>query len=171
LDRRSAHLDQVRAALDQLRSELNGVHRETLEIRVATEELWIQLSGTVPPAKLTRSLSQARAKLLDDYRSAGRQIEKQREELDTIRGELATEHDHFVRQKEQFENWARQQQQDLEAMAERLVGREQQLDRKEAQMSEQIHTLEVERLELCQEIRRLRKLVPEDRDELIAAGS
>ena len=52
VQRRADHLDQSRAALKQLRTELGRMHRETLEIRLSTEELWVQLSGAAPPAAL-----------------------------------------------------------------------------------------------------------------------
>ena len=78
--------------LEELRAELGRMHRETLEIRLATEELWVQVSGVAPPAVLTRSLGQIRARLADHYRLAGSELDEQKEELQTIRCELAEQH-------------------------------------------------------------------------------
>ena len=50
------------------RRELRTTQREVLEMRLATEETWAQLSGALAPASLTRSISQVRAKLADHYR-------------------------------------------------------------------------------------------------------
>jgi len=157
VQRRSEHVDQARAALEQLREELTRTHRETLEIRVATEELWVQLSGAAPAATLTRSLSRVRTQLMEEYRRVTQQNDEQRQELVAIRSELAEEHERFVRQKAQFEAWLQQRQAESAATTERLVARERQLNRREAQMAEEAHTWDVERLEYQQELRRLHK--------------
>ena len=46
VERRAEHVGQCQATLKQLRGELGRMHRETLEIRLATEELWVQLAGS-----------------------------------------------------------------------------------------------------------------------------
>ena len=80
--RRSEQLDRSRAALEQLRGELGQLHRETLEIRLATEELWVQLSGVAPPAALIQSLGGIRNKLADHYRSAQSELRARKEEIE-----------------------------------------------------------------------------------------
>ena len=76
--RRSEQLDRSRAALEQFRGELGQLHRETLEIRLATEELWVQLSGVAPPAALIQSLGGIRNKLAEHYRSAQSELRRER---------------------------------------------------------------------------------------------
>ena len=68
LDQREAEIDARENALAQLQAELRATQREVLEMRLATEETWAQLSGALAPASLTRSISQVRAKLADHYR-------------------------------------------------------------------------------------------------------
>ncbi len=58
LQRLGGQVDQRHAALVRPRNELQQTHRQTLEICLATEELWAQLSTAVPPADLTRFLAQ-----------------------------------------------------------------------------------------------------------------
>jgi DNA repair exonuclease SbcCD ATPase subunit len=106
VERRSEHVDQRQKALEQLRTEVSRVHRETLEIRLATEELWAQLSGVARDAKLTAMLGKIRARLADDYRLAGQDLDKQREELEGIRGELIEQQQTLLQQKRQLDQWA-----------------------------------------------------------------
>jgi chromosome segregation ATPase len=87
--RRAEHLDQCRAELRRLRDELNQMHRDMLETRLATEELWTQLSGLAPASTLNRSLERTRAKLANQYRDANADLAERRNELEAIRVELA----------------------------------------------------------------------------------
>jgi hypothetical protein len=125
IQRRSEHLDRCRAALWQLRGELQQLHRETLEIRLATEELWIQLAGTAPPAALTHSLGRVRARLAEEYNLTRAEIAEQKKELEALREELATQCEAFADRKKRYERWAAMQQQEVEIQAQRLAAREQ----------------------------------------------
>ena len=134
IQRRADHVDQCRTALEQLRAELGCIHRETLEIRLATEELWVQLSGAAPPAALVRSLGCIRAKLADQYRQANAELAEQKKELETMRAQLSIEHGKLVEHKRQFEQRAASRQEECEKQASRLVAREQQVHRDEIQL-------------------------------------
>lgn len=129
--RRSEHVDQCRAALEQTRAELGRMHRETLEIRLATEELWVQLSGAAPPAALTRSLGRIRSKLADEYRLASAELARQKAELETIRRELLDQHQNLAEKKRQFEQWMASREEQSQEQAVQLVAREQQLRNRE----------------------------------------
>ena len=131
------------------------MHRETLEIRLATEELWAQLSGAAPPAALTQSLGRIRAKLAEQYRQAQAETAEQKKELEAIRGELVAEHEKLVEQKRQFERWAAGCQEDCQQQASRLVAREQQLRDREIELRQQSQRWQAERLRYQIELRRL----------------
>jgi len=161
LQRRSEHVDQCRAGLEQLRTELGEMHREALEIRLATEELWIQMSSTTPSPVLTRSLAQLRAKLAEHYRATAEELDRQRSELLEIRNGLAQQHDRLLQQKHELELWAAKRQEEVEQHAASLVCREQELDRQEAEFREQARKWQVEQLAYRAEIQRLQSRLPE----------
>ncbi|MGA2031662.1 MAG: hypothetical protein ABSG68_05360 [Thermoguttaceae bacterium] len=122
--RRGEQTDRCRAALEQLRGELVRLHRETLEIRLATEELWAQLSGAAPPPALTRSLGQIRNKLAEHYRLAHAELQAERLELEEIRRQLSDGQRELARHKQQFDKWVAGCRQEAEQQAERLIARE-----------------------------------------------
>jgi len=155
LQRRSAHLDHCHTAIVQLRGELQQMQRETLEIRLTTEELWVQLAGTAPPAALTRSLGRVRSQLADQYRLAGTEMLEQKKEIESIRKELAAQCEAFTTQKKQFEQWAAARQQQIEEQAERLVAREQDLDDQDTRLRDRAVHWETQRHEYEQTIRLL----------------
>jgi hypothetical protein len=146
LQRRAKHVDECSAALRQLRAELGHVHKETLEIRVATEELWARLSGAAPPAALTQSLGQIRAKLADQYRQAQSEVNEQKRELEAIRAELAAQYERLVEQKRLFEQWVSGCEEDCRQQASRLVAREQALHERETILRQQGQRWQAERL-------------------------
>lgn len=154
--RRGEHVDKAHAALEQLRGELGRMHRETLEIRLATEELWVQLSGAAPPAALTKSLSGIRSKLADHYRLANAELQQQKQELEAIRRQLAEQYDKVLRQKQQYDHWAQQHRQDTEADASRLAARETELHQLQAELNNRALKWQAQRLDYEQQIRRLK---------------
>ena len=155
VERRADQVDQSSAALKDLRAELGRVHRETLEIRLATEELWVQLSGAAPPAALTESLGRIRTTLADQYRQANAELAAQKKELEAIRSQLLEQHRTVVDQKRRFEQWATGCQEECQQAASRLVARERQIHQEEVQLSEQSRQWQTERSGFQQEIRRL----------------
>jgi hypothetical protein len=153
---RSEQADQAHAALEQFRAELGRIHRETLEIRLATEELWAELSGSAPPAALTRSLGRIRTRLADHYRVANLELHQKKEELERLRAQLSEQYEKLVRKKRNFDAWAAECRTEVEQQAERLVARGEELQRREADMNEHARRAQADKLELQQEIRRLR---------------
>jgi hypothetical protein len=169
LENRGERVERCRTALRQLRAELQRLHRETLEIRLATEELWAQLSGAAPPAALTRSLGRIRTQLADQYRAANAELLDQKRELASIRGQLAEQYEKLIEQKRQFEHFAAGRRQEAEQQAARLIAREQELEDAEIRIAEQSQRWEIERREYEQEIRRLRlQLMPREGSAKVA---
>lgn len=159
IGRRAEHVDQCRAALEPLRAELNRTHRETLELRVATEELWVQLSGDAPPAALIESLAGIRAKLAEQYRQTGADLSRQKNELEAIRGQLAVQHDKLIERKQQFEQWAACHREECEKQTSRLAAREQEVELQAVGLRGQSQGWQAERAGYRRELSRLREMV------------
>ncbi len=158
---RSEQLDCAQTALRHLRAELSEMHRQTLELRLATEELWMQLSGTIPPATLTRSLSRIRGSLAETYRVENAELARRKLELRSIGSELAEDHKSLQQQKVELDAWIVRHQREIEQQAQRLVAREQELHDQEAGFEEKARGWATSRLEYQQEIRRLRDQLDE----------
>jgi hypothetical protein len=74
-------LDKRRERLEGLRSELEDTHRTTLEMRMAIEEVWAQLSETAGVETAKRRLAETQRRLQDDAQQARETIERERKEL------------------------------------------------------------------------------------------
>ena len=138
-----------------MRSDVAETQRETLEIRLATEELWARLCGTMAPAALTQSLSQIRLKLAEQNRFVERDLAEQKSELHALSTRLAEQHEKLTRQKHELETWVQQRHEQIEQQAASLVAREQELDSQETAFSRREKAWQNERVGLQQEIRRL----------------
>jgi DNA repair exonuclease SbcCD ATPase subunit len=164
LQRRTEHLDSREAALEQLRAEVNRGQRETLETRLATEELWAQMAGPLAPASLARSLAQVRAKLAEHYRFTDRELAERRSELESLRRALDEKHTQLQQRWHELEDWAERQRHDVEEQASRLVAREQELDQQQSYFAEMELRWQSERTGYRQDIRqllgKLRTVVP-----------
>ncbi len=153
---RAEQVDRTRAALEQFRGELSRMQRETLETRLATEELWAELTATAPSAALTRSLGRSRRRLTDHYRMANQELQQKKEELERLRGQLSEQYEKLVRQKRNFDAWAAECRDEVEQQSARLLAQGRELDQRDADMCEFSRRWQAERLDLQQEIRRLR---------------
>jgi hypothetical protein len=156
LERRAKHAEQCRAGLIELRAELQQMHRETLEIRLATEELWMKLSGAAPPDALTHPLGRIRNRLADQYRLANAELLKQKEELENIRDKLVEQYRNLIEQKQQFERQMDAGRSESQQQASMLIAREQAFLEQQTRFEEESQKWHVARMQYEQEIRLLR---------------
>ncbi|TWT77073.1 hypothetical protein Pla123a_25030 [Posidoniimonas polymericola] len=133
LSRRAERIDDREAALERLQVELQGTQREVLEMRLATEETWAQLTGALAPASLTRSIAQVRARLSDHYEQTLREMEERRVELEGVSKQLGDEQSRLEEHGRQLLEWSRRRDEEIEKQAARLIARERELDRQQGQ--------------------------------------
>ncbi len=156
LEERGKSVDQCRAGLLELRGELQRMHRETLEIHLATEELWLKLSGSAPAAALTRSLGRIRKRLADQYRLANAELIKRKEEMESVRDQLVEQYRKLAGQKQEFGRRLEAEQKESQRQAAEMTAREQALLQQQTRFEEESQRWQVERMQYEQEIRLLR---------------
>lgn len=155
LAHRRSDLDARRAAIKQLRDEVGHTQRETLELRLATEELWARLCGSMAPAALTQSLGQLRLKMAEQNRLAQGDLAEQRRELQGLAGKLTEQHNKLGGRRKELQQWHSQRMTEIEEQAATLAAREQELSRQQGEMQRLKRRHEEERRSYQQEIRRL----------------
>ena len=155
VERRAEFVDERWATLREFQAELERVHRETLELRLATEELWTRLSSTAPSATLMQSLNQIRAQLADHYTQANAALAQQRQELESLRSQVAGQLENLVERKRQFDLWAASSQENCRRQTDRLIARERELQEQELLLHQQSQRWHAERLRYQLELERL----------------
>jgi hypothetical protein len=155
LQQRSAALEKREAALETLHDELMHSQRDVLEVRLATEEIWAELSGMMSPAALTRSIAQVRAKIAEQFSLTKADLATREEQVRQLAAAMAAEHERVEQQKMELHDWVARRQEELQRQAARVVAADRQRDRRRTQDHEASLQWHEERLEYQREIRRL----------------
>ncbi|HTN76047.1 MAG TPA: hypothetical protein VL096_12400 [Pirellulaceae bacterium] len=148
-------IEKHRAAAEQLRAEAARMQREAIEMRLVSEQLWLELSQHAPPAELTQSLALLRKRLAENQRGAKEHAAEQKAELVRLATRLDEQQQKIVEQREHLQAWVAIQQQEIESQAASLVRREQELDQQEQTLKRERDQATKDRRELQQEVRRL----------------
>ena len=155
LARQSDELAARHAALERMRADIARSQQEALQIRLATEELWARLCGTMAPAALTQSLAQIRLKLAEEQRLARDELARQKTELSALGARVAQQHGKLVHEREELQTWAVQRQKELEKHSGMLVAAQQRIDEERSVFHDQSAQWQEDRARLQAEIRRL----------------
>jgi chromosome segregation ATPase len=155
LDRWRRSLEKRQVALKQLYGEIMRMHRESLEMRVCTEQLWAELCGAAPEPQLTRKLDELRGKLADHYRLANQSLAEQKDEITELLGRLGEQQKKIQDQRSELEFCVKRRQTEIEQEAARLAARGQELDARETDVYRLREQWESQRREYQEEIRRL----------------
>ena len=97
LTRLSDELAARQDALEQMRVDMSRSQQDVLEIRLATEELWARLCGTMAPAALTQSIAQVRLQLADQHRLVRAELAQQKQEIQALTAQLTEQHQKLAR--------------------------------------------------------------------------
>lgn len=81
-------LDRRRSLVEETYGQASRMHREALELRLATEELQAQLAGSVGPALLGASIGELRLRLAGHYQQEAAHLERRRAELEALKLEV-----------------------------------------------------------------------------------
>lgn len=125
------NLEGRRERLDKLRAELEETHRTTLEMRMAIEEAWAQMTQACGVEVAQQRLDQAQQQLSGHYRGLRDALIEQRRELDELRQAFQTQRDEFRAEQQTLSEWAASQERSqrdreasLQTQAEQLNVRE-----------------------------------------------
>ncbi len=158
---RESELDARQTALDQLRESLASAQRESLELRLATEELWNQLLPKFPAPALTASLGQIRARLADHDRLTRQELVEHRQKLEALRDQLVSEHARLDTKKRDHQAWVERRTQDLDQRTQALATRQFKLDEIQNATEHLQHDWCRERLALQDQVQSLMRQVRE----------
>lgn len=155
IDKQQQALTARQATLEQLHGDISRLHREALEMRLVSEELWAKLAGRAPPAELTRAVAETRSRLCDHFRISEAALVARQEELATLAEKLEFQQIKLADQRRDVQTWISAQQAELERQAARLAAREDQVAAQQKSLRQQEAAWHDERRQLQREIRQL----------------
>ena len=165
LRRLEDEVERREEGVTRLKGEIEATQRDVLEMRLATEETWAQLTGLLAPAALTRSIARVRAQLADYYSRIQEEIAESRGSLRDATQGLAEELDRLDRRRIETEEWAERRRQEIGEAADTLHAREQELNRQQLAYEQNEARWAAERTEYRQQIRLLLAEMRRDDDE------
>ncbi|MEM8681237.1 MAG: hypothetical protein AAGF97_17965, partial [Planctomycetota bacterium] len=158
LQQRQEEVERRATSVQQLHQDTCETHRETLELRIATEQIWAKLSGQVSTAELTRQLAGWRKQLMDQFALANESLAQQRAENLNLLKQLEAQAETLKHNRDELREWMMRRQQELFDEAEKLLARERELDQEQANLRHRERQWAEEKSKLEQEVRRLNRL-------------
>ena len=89
-------------------------------MRLATEELWVRISGRMPSSAMTEALTELLVFFMDIIT-----------ELETLGNDVHEKYQRLDEYRRNVQEWVQRRNREIEEQAARLVRREQELDRQE----------------------------------------
>ncbi len=128
---RCEDLKRREAVAKKLHEQLTTIQRDTLEMRLAVEELWSKISSQTPPAKVTQDPRPDPARLAEVHRAERDELGRRRAELEEISTRLDQEQARLQRRHAELERWLAAKNTQIEADADHLMAREKELDQQQ----------------------------------------
>jgi hypothetical protein len=122
-------LETRRQQLESLRREVDQTHGESLELRLAVEEAYAQLTRTVGEEATRERVEQARLLLAEHYRNSRDTLAIHSQELEQLQARLAHERNDLLFERQALAEW-------IAAQEQQLAKRTAELDRHHAALQE-----------------------------------
>ena len=125
----AAALETRRQQLEELRRDVEQTHGESLELRLAVEEAYAQLTRTVGEEATRERVEQARLLLAEHYRNSRDTLAIHSQELERLQARLTQERNDLLFERQALAEW-------IAAQEQQLAGRAAELDRHHAALQE-----------------------------------
>lgn len=158
LRKRQEEVERRAISVQQLHQDTCNTYRETLELRIATEQIWAEFHGGLSTVELTRRLATWRKKLMDQFALASESLKQQQVDNLALLHSLEKQTEGLNCTRNELREWMSRRQQELIEEAEKLLTRERELSREEARFRHLEQQWAAQQAGYEQEIRRLRRL-------------
>lgn len=105
LAERSEGLESRRVRLDKLRAELEETHRATLEMRLAVEDAWAQLTDIASQEDARHRVEQVRESLTGYYQQMHETLQEQRREVLENQAKFERQQNEFSQERQKLTAW------------------------------------------------------------------
>ena len=145
LAERKLELDRRKAMLQRMHDETQSLHREALEMRLVTEQLWIEISGKAPAEHVTELLNTLRSRLHERYAEEQKSIDADRAELTNVQRTIERKQEEIREQSRRLQEWVESRHDELKSIASEIDARSMMLDRREHRMQDELSKWEAQR--------------------------
>jgi hypothetical protein len=107
LSRQSEELDRRRAALEKFQEKVSQMHQEALQLRLAAEEAQADLRTSLGVDRADEVIALGRERLARHFQGDLAELTRNRRELESLKNDLATEHQRLERRYREFKELIR----------------------------------------------------------------
>jgi hypothetical protein len=161
LRQREDRLERRQRRVEAMHDEVTVLHREAMELRLASEQVWLDLKEEFPGEVLTQSMAETRARIADHYRMAHDALAQRKDELREWRDELNLQEQRLRQQRREIQMWADRRYDEIESRLAKLTVRERELDELESQLQRQSFQWQQQREAYRQQIEQLSRQLPQ----------
>ena len=119
--------DSREVALQRMQHEVSELHREALEMRLATEQLWAEMSDRTPSGELMQSLAKLRSRLAEHFELESQIVQQKKADLEKLRNDTTHKVLELRTQRERLRAWVEREHEDIERKAALLAQREREI--------------------------------------------
>ena len=159
LAERKVELDRRKVVLQRVQEETRAMHREALEMRLVTEQLWADLSDKVPADRLSQLHASLRARLDDHYKSMSQTLADRQTELNALHRQLQQKQEELREQSRKLQEWVESRHEEIKAQCAQQDTRELLLDRREHRLQDEFARWETQRQQYKQQLQGLIKKI------------
>lgn len=145
LSERSIELDRRKSMLQRMQDETQAMHCEALEMRLATEQLLIEISGKAPTINVQELLERLKSRLDEQYQEQQATIDGRKAEVDAALDLIESKQTQVRQQSLKLQEWVESRHSELKSQAAEVDARSIMLDRKEHRMREEFSQWEAQR--------------------------
>jgi len=155
------NLEGRKSRLDQLRVELEETHRETLEMRMAVEEAWAQLTQASGSDAAQERVDQARSALSDHFAQLRESLAQQCQGLLNEQSQHQQQQNEFREERQKLTEWISVRDKSLQQREEQLSGEADDLQKRHASFAAENEARIAEKADTERVIRDLLKQISE----------
>ena len=159
LQRQRDQLDQRLATVERARTDVLRLHREALEMRLVTEQLWGQLAEHALPVDLIAGSMKLRGQLADEFRFVNEELEQRRLAIQKLVAQLEEKQQDVVARRRELTAWFGRRQTELAQKGAELTLRDQKVTDAQQRMDDQQLQWQLERRQLQQQLLELQARV------------
>ena len=148
-------LNRKQLQLEKLHDEITKLHREALEMRIATEQAWTQMATLGNDSNAAETLAGLRRRLDDNYRVSNDELTRRHSEVQEVRTHIQEQEARLRIQIRDAQLWIDRRWNELEARDANLSVRETEVDQRETEFDRQARLWQRQREEYRYEIEEL----------------
>ncbi|MFO0885405.1 MAG: hypothetical protein U0894_14660 [Pirellulales bacterium] len=144
------------AELLNMRDEMNTLHRQSLEMRLVAEQLWSKISPRMSQEAMAESIASLRMQLLADQKQQAAELQAQKAEVLLLGSQIQKEFQQLEKRRQELAGWHTHKQEQLDAQSKELAEREGRLVQRQERLQVNISRMDAQKISYERQLNQLR---------------